>query len=102
MLTMTLRLVESEQMDSDENEDREDRWHRLGEALKTSLSSLASMLRGASQIGRCQTCVHVGVWGKPNHTIRTVPLPGCQFFWCGFCLAGTSDTFLGMYSFKPY
>lgn len=82
-------------MDSAENEEREARWHRLGEAWETSLSSVASMLWGASQIGRC---VHVGVWGKPNHTIRTVPLPGCQFVWCGFCLAGTSDTFLGMYS----
>lgn len=38
-------------MDSDENGKREDGQHKLGEALKTRLSGLASVLQGASKLG---------------------------------------------------
>lgn len=67
-------------------------WGKLGEALKISLISLASMLRELLQGGMPDSWEHVDVGGKPNHGIRTVPpLWGASFSGQGFSLDGTSD-----------
>ena len=55
-------------------------WGKLGEALKISLISLASMLRELLQRGVPDSWEHVDVGGKPNHGIRTVHLCGVPVF----------------------